>query len=245
MPHPTTLMKLTTRCGSAAGDGSNEALLAKAAEAKVVRTSRIRVDTTVVPANVAYPADSGLLAKAVNRIRQVGRRIQAARGAIRTKVRNRSRAAGRRAHDLNAKLRTRHAAAKDEALAAVRRKNLELANLAETAAADAERLLANATRRITAHTRQRMAGTTPDGATRRSACMIPMPARSRKAGSASRSSSAPKPRCVTTPTGSFSTTTSRPATLLTHPRRGTGQEANRQSTTHRGRRPWLWRSQCR
>ena len=31
VPHPTTLMKLTTRCGSAAVDGLNEALLAKAA----------------------------------------------------------------------------------------------------------------------------------------------------------------------------------------------------------------------
>jgi hypothetical protein len=30
VPHPTTLMKLTTRCGSAAVDGLNEALLAKA-----------------------------------------------------------------------------------------------------------------------------------------------------------------------------------------------------------------------
>src|SRR5687768_9131910 len=68
VPHPTSLMKLTTRCGSAAVDGLNEALLAKAAEAKLLRVSRVRADTTVVPANVAYPTDSGLLAKAVRRI---------------------------------------------------------------------------------------------------------------------------------------------------------------------------------
>jgi IS5 family transposase len=37
VPHPTTLMKLTTRCGSAAVEGLNEALLAKAAEAKLLR----------------------------------------------------------------------------------------------------------------------------------------------------------------------------------------------------------------
>src|SRR3954468_20063917 len=210
VPHPTTLMKLTTRCGSAAVDGLNEALLAKAAEAKLLRCTRVRVDTTVVPANVAYPTDSGLLAKAVRRIAVAGRRIQAAGGAVRTKVRDRSRAAGKRAHDLNAKLRTRNAAARDEALAVVRRKNLELADLAETAAADAERLLANAkralraarakaaelkavggcdaaagrrrgrlvravddladlldaTRKIVEQTRQRLAGTMPDGATR-------------------------------------------------------------------------------
>src|SRR3954466_1949054 len=136
VPHPTTLMKLTTRCGSAAVEGLNEALLAKAAEAKLLRCTRVRVDTTVVPANVAYPTDSGLLAKAVRRIAVTGRRVQAAGGATRTRVRDRSRAAGRRAHDLNAKLRTRNAAARDEALAVVRRKNLELAHLAETVAGD-------------------------------------------------------------------------------------------------------------
>ena len=41
-------MKLTTRCGSTAVDGQKEALLPKAAEAKLLRTNRIRVNTTVV-----------------------------------------------------------------------------------------------------------------------------------------------------------------------------------------------------
>ena len=36
VPHPTTLMKLTTRCGTAAVDGLNETLLAKAEEAKLL-----------------------------------------------------------------------------------------------------------------------------------------------------------------------------------------------------------------
>ena len=60
MPHPTTLMKLTTRCGAAAVDGCNEALPAEAAEAKLLRTTRLRADTTVVPTDVGYPTDSGL-----------------------------------------------------------------------------------------------------------------------------------------------------------------------------------------
>ncbi|SNR83274.1 ISNCY family transposase [Blastococcus mobilis] len=211
VPHPTTLMKLTTRCGTAAVDGCNEALLAKAAEAKLLRTARLRADTTVVPADVAYPTDSGLLARAVRRIAATGRRIQAAGGATRTRLRDRSRAAGRRAHGIAAKLRLRGAQHRDEAQATVRRITGELAELAERAAADAERLLANArralrrarakaadrvaagrrnaaagrrrgrlrravddlaelltaTRKIAAQTRQRLAGTTPDGATRR------------------------------------------------------------------------------
>jgi IS5 family transposase len=211
VPHPTTLMKLTSRCGPAAVDGLNEALLAKAADAKLLRTTRLRADTTVLPSNVSYPTDSGLLAKAVRRIAATGRRIQAAGGATGTRVRDRSRAAGRRAHAIGARLRTRSAAGKDEALAAVRRVTGELADLAETAATDAERLLANAkralrrarakaesltaagghdaaagrrrgrlaravadltdllaaTRQIAAQTRQRLAGQTPSGATRR------------------------------------------------------------------------------
>ena len=92
-------MKLTTRCGSAV-QGLNEALLAKAAEAKVLRTNRVRADTTVVPANVSYPTDSGLLARAIRRITVSGRRIRAAGGAMRTKLRDRSRAAGKRAHGI-------------------------------------------------------------------------------------------------------------------------------------------------
>ena len=65
VPHPTTLMKITTRCGDDAVAGLNEALLAKAAAAKLLRTDKVRADTTVVAAAVAYPTDSGLLAKAI------------------------------------------------------------------------------------------------------------------------------------------------------------------------------------
>ena len=144
VPHPTTLMKLSTRCGSAAVDGLNEALLAKAAEAKLLRTNRVRADTTVVPANVAYPTDSGLLAKAVRRIAATSRRIQAAGGAVRTRVRDRSRAAGKRAHAVASKLRSRAAVGRDEATAAVLKSTGELAGLAQRAARDAQRLLVNA-----------------------------------------------------------------------------------------------------
>jgi IS5 family transposase len=211
VPHPTTLMKLTTRCGAKAVDGLNEALLAKAAEAKLLRTHRVRADTTVVPANVSYPTDSGLLAKAVRRIAATAQRIRAAGGAVRTRVRDRSRAAGKRAHAIASKLRSRAALGREEATAAVLTSTAELAGLAQTAARDAERLLVNAqravrrakakaaelrargehdaaagrrrgrlvravndlaklldaTRQIVAQTRQRVAGHTPDGATRR------------------------------------------------------------------------------
>ncbi len=68
VPHPTTLLKITTRCGPGVVAALNEALLAKAAEAKLVRLDAVRADTTVVEADVAYPTDSGLLAKGVARL---------------------------------------------------------------------------------------------------------------------------------------------------------------------------------
>jgi IS5 family transposase len=148
VPHPTTLMKLTTRCGQDAVAGLNEALWAKAAGSKLLRTARVRADTTVVPANVAYPTDSGLLARAIRQIAATGRRIQAAGGARRTRVRDRSRAAGRRAHAIAAKLRSRAAQARDGKQAVVARVTGELAGLAERAATAARRLLANARRAL-------------------------------------------------------------------------------------------------
>jgi IS5 family transposase len=166
VPHPATLMKLTARCGSAAAGGLNEALLAKAAGAKLLRTARLRGDTTVVPANVSCPAGSGLLARAIRRIAATGRRIQAAGGATRTRVRDRSRAAGRRAHAIAVKLRSRAAQAGDGKQAVVARMTGELASLAGRAVRDLAELL-EVTRQIAAQARQRLAVTMPDGATRR------------------------------------------------------------------------------
>jgi IS5 family transposase len=165
VPHPTTLMKLTTRCGSTPVDGLNQALLAKATGAKLLRTSRLRADTTVVASNVSYPTDSGLLAKAVGRMAATQKRIEPRAGRLgpgcgtgpgrRAAVRTRS----------SPRLRSRSAAGRDEALAAVRRTTGELADLAETAANDAERGLANAKRalrRARAKAAQEKSDGTPD-----------------------------------------------------------------------------------
>src|SRR5262249_23120763 len=83
VPHPTTLMKLTSRCGEEAVAGLNEALWAKAAQAKLLRTARVRADTTVISANVAYPTDVGLLAKAVGKLVRTARRGQGPGGGPR------------------------------------------------------------------------------------------------------------------------------------------------------------------
>ena len=73
--------------------GLNEALWAKAAGQKLLRTARVRADTTVIAANVAYPTDSGLLARAVGKLVRAARRVQAAGGATGTVMTDRRRAA--------------------------------------------------------------------------------------------------------------------------------------------------------
>jgi IS5 family transposase len=194
VPHPTTLMKITTRCGDGAVAGLNEALLAKAAAAKLLRTDKVRADTTVVEADVAYPTDSGLLAKAVGKIARTVDRVKAAGGATRTRSRDRRRAAGRRARSIASKLKLRGAQQRVQAQATVRRITGELADLAEAATRDADAVVRNArralrrasgqtkgrlhraldeltttlqrTHRVVAQTRIRLHGQMPDSATR-------------------------------------------------------------------------------
>jgi len=143
-PHPTTLMKITTRCGVSAVDALNDALLVKAAEEKVFKTNRVRADTTVVEANVAYPVDSSLLAKGVARVARLAVRAQAQGLATRTTVRDRTRSVYRRARDVVNTLRQRD----DGRRARVWRLNAELATIARAAVRDARRVVTNAKRQL-------------------------------------------------------------------------------------------------
>lgn len=190
VPHPTTLMKITTRCGEVAVNELNEALLAKAVEAKVLKTNRVRADTTVVEANVAYPSDSGLLAKGVAKMTAIAKKLRSLALARRTTLVDKTRLVRAKAHAINVNLRRRN----DDKLAVVRRINEELADIAERVAGQADAVARNArrklrtprdqvsgragaavdllertaalTRRVAAQTRQRLAGQTPDGASR-------------------------------------------------------------------------------
>jgi IS5 family transposase len=190
VPHPTTLMKITTRCGEAAINGLNEALLAKANEERVLKTNRVRADTTVVEANVAYPSDSSLLAKGAAKMARIAKQLRFMGFATRTRLADRTRTVRSRARSINANLKRRN----DDKLIEVRRINSDLAQIAERVARQADHVVRNArrrlarlgeeasgrarravddlercatlTRKIAGQTRQRLAGTTPDGATR-------------------------------------------------------------------------------
>jgi IS5 family transposase len=190
VPHATTLMKITTRCGQVAVDGLNEALLAKAVEARVLKTNRVRADTTVIEANVAYPSDSSLLAKGVAKMAKAAKKLKTMGLARRTRLADKTRTVRARARSINANLRRRT----DDKIAEVKCINGELAGIAERVARQADAVVRNArrklralgdqasgrarvavanlertaelTRRIATQTRQRLAGELPPGATR-------------------------------------------------------------------------------
>ena len=149
----------------------------------------------MIPANVAYPTDSGLLAKAVGKLVRTVRRVQAAGGAAGTAMPDRRRAAARRVREIASKLRSRGKLSREESTRAIRRVTGELAVLAGKTAARATVVLRNGRRalpralggrvrgrlrraldelavivertaRIVAQTRARLAGQMPDSATR-------------------------------------------------------------------------------
>jgi hypothetical protein len=61
VPHPTTLVKLVRRAGPEVIQELNAALVAKLAAGKLLRARKLRVDTTVVEADIDYPTDADLL----------------------------------------------------------------------------------------------------------------------------------------------------------------------------------------
>jgi transposase, IS5 family len=190
VPHPSTLEKITTRVGEATIAELNDQLVVKAAEAKLVKADRVRADTTIVPANVVYPSDAGLLARGVGRLTTLASQLKNLGLARRTRFGNRNRSIRRRFHAIGTWLRRRSDEAKEEVLALT----AEMATIAEASVAEAADVARNARRKlvgmggatsgkaITAlleleqlvglvgqvidQTRDRLAGTMPDGATR-------------------------------------------------------------------------------
>ncbi len=108
----------------------------------------MRADTTVISANVAYPTDTGLLAKAVGKLVRTARRVQAAGGATGTVMTDRRRAAARRVRQIASKLHARGKLAREESTQVIARVTGELAGLAAKAAAQATAVLRNGRRAV-------------------------------------------------------------------------------------------------
>ena len=141
VPDPSTLMKLTKRLGPGLLEELNAELLALAVERKVLRSRRLRVDTTVVEADIRSPTDSGLCAHAVSRLTRLAKRIKRAGLAPRARLRDRRRSVGKRVRAISA---ARVFARRE--LATIDRLTAEIAQRAKQTAREA-RTLARSARR--------------------------------------------------------------------------------------------------
>ena len=139
VPDPSTLMKLTKRLGPGLLEELNAGLLSLAVERKLLRSRRLRVDTTVVEADIRSPTDSGLCAHAVSRLTRLAKRIKAAGLAREARLRDRRRSVGKRVRAISAaRVRGR------QALATLDRLTEEIAQRAKQTVREARTLARDA-----------------------------------------------------------------------------------------------------
>ena len=105
VPHATTLVKLTKRYGPGVVGELNRLLLDKAREEKLVRGRKLRVDTTVVEADIHYPTDASLLADGVRVITRYVNHLK--KLGVEVKFRDRTRSIRTRLFSINKVLRRR------------------------------------------------------------------------------------------------------------------------------------------
>ena len=132
------------RAGPEVVEELNAALLAKLAGDKLLRGRKLRVDTTVVEADIAYPTDADLLEHAVRKLGGLVRRVKGRGAASRTRFRDRGRAAGRRMKQLARTLRRRTGVA----MAEVDRLTGEVAAIARQSLGQVQLVARNARRTL-------------------------------------------------------------------------------------------------
>lgn len=92
VPDRSTLIKLTAKYGGEEVINKiNDCILEKAKEKKIIKGKKLRLDTTVVEANIHYPTDSSLIVDSIRVITRLVKKIKHEGGAIRTKFRDRTR----------------------------------------------------------------------------------------------------------------------------------------------------------
>jgi transposase, IS5 family len=116
--------------------------VAKLASGKLLRGRKLRVDTTVVEADIDHPTDADLLEGAVRKLGGLVRRVKGRGAAIRIRFRDRSRSAGRRLKQISRTLRRRTG----QAPAEIDRLTAQVAAIARRTLGQAEQVARNARR---------------------------------------------------------------------------------------------------
>src|SRR5579864_9773942 len=152
VPHPTTLSKLTRKYGPDVVHELNRLLVRRATEHKLLRSRKLRVDTTVVQAPIDYPTDIGLLADSARVVTRTVRHLHAAGAAVRTAFRSRARSIKRALATVGRSLRMRT----EEAKQAVLKQTARVLMATKQISRQAERVLRNS-RHVGQHIDERTA----------------------------------------------------------------------------------------
>src|SRR5438093_1979627 len=112
VPDESTVRKLTRRLGAETVAELSRLVIAKAQRETRFRARAVRIDSTVVEADVRYPTDAGLAGDGVRTLAREGKRLAAKLGATEATVRDRSRAVGKRLRAIGRTLKRRSGEAK-------------------------------------------------------------------------------------------------------------------------------------
>ena len=143
VPDESTVRKLTRRIGSETVAELTRALIETAVREKRFRPRAVRIDSTVIEADVKYPTDSGLASAGVRVLAREGRKLAKLVGETQRRVRDRSRSMGRRLRAITRTIRRRSGEAKAEVL----KLTAETGELLERSVKEARRLAEAAVRK--------------------------------------------------------------------------------------------------
>ena len=116
VPDESTVRKLTRRIGSETVSELTRALIVQAVREKRFRPRAVRIDSTVVDADVKHPTHSGLASSGVTVLAREGRKLAKLIGEKKARVRDRSRSMGRKLRAITRMVRRRSGEAKQEVL---------------------------------------------------------------------------------------------------------------------------------
>jgi IS5 family transposase len=116
VPDESTVRKLTRRLGAAVVNEITRVVIDKARREKRFRPRSVRIDSTVVEADVRYPTDSGLALDSARVLAREARKLLVKVGKDAGHVRDRSRAIGRRVRAMTRTLGRRTGERKQQVL---------------------------------------------------------------------------------------------------------------------------------
>jgi IS5 family transposase len=116
VPDESTVRKLTRRIGAETVSEMTRALIVKATREKRFRPRAVRIDSTVIEADVKYPTDAGLASSGVHVLAREGCKLAKLIGEKKARVRDRSRAMGHKLRTITRTVRRRSGEAKQEVL---------------------------------------------------------------------------------------------------------------------------------